>query len=152
VVFSRFSQTPIAILIAIEFTIIAIGFFGMGWAPSVGVMMIFCFINQFGCGLTLPTMLTWVMRQLNFEQRGRGAGIFSGYQNGGQFVGPQLLTYLAVVYTAGAIKPAFSLVGWGALLVVIGAIIAIALGKGTQRVVYDVPEGELAKAETLATH
>lgn len=151
-VFSRFSHTPVSILIAIEFLVIAVGFFGMGWAPSVGLMMLFCFINQFGCGLTLPTMLTWTIRQLSFEQRGRGTGIFSGYMNGGQFVGPQLLTYLAGVNTAGAIKPAFGLVGWGALAVVIGAVIAIVLRKGTQRVIYDAPEGEMAKIETMAFH
>ena len=151
-VFSRFSHTPISIFIAIEFFVIAIGFFGMGWAPSVGTMMLFSFINQFGCGLTLPTMLTWTMRQLEFEQRGRGAGIFSGYMNGGQFVGPQLLTYLASVYTYGAIKPAFGLIGWVALTVVVVALIAILLGKGTQRVVYETPEGEVAKGETFALH
>ncbi len=140
-VFARFSSTPITYLIGIEFAIIAIGFFGMGWAPTVRSMMIFCFINQIGCGMTLPTMLTWTMRQLTFEHRGRGAGLFGTYQNGGQFVGPQLLTFLAGIFTAGAIKPAFSLVGWGALVVVIGAIIAITLGKGTQRVVYDAQDG-----------
>lgn len=152
IVFSKISHTAVSYLIALAFACISIGFFGMGWAPSIATMMLFSFINQFGCGLTLPTMLTWTMRQLRFEQRGRGAGIFSGYQNGGQFVGPQLLTYLAAVYTAGAIKPAFGLVGWAALLMLLGAVVAIMLGKGTQRVEYDAPAGELAAGETGALH
>lgn len=129
IAFTRISQMPINRLIALEFGVIAVGFFGMGWAPGALSMIIFSFINQFGCGLTLPTMLTWTMRQLSFHQRGQGAGIFSAYQNGGQFVGPQLLTFLAASFTAGAIKPAFSFIGWLALAVALGALLNILTAK-----------------------
>lgn len=153
VVFSRVSQTPIAYLLLAQFVTIAIGFFGMGWSTNVFTMIGFSFINQFGCGLALPTMLTWTMRQLSFEQRGTGAGLFSGYMNGGQFVGPQLLTYLAVSFTAGAIKPAFAYIGWLAAILAVGALVAIVCRKGTEKIHHDgAPGSDSDAGETVIMH
>lgn len=122
VIFSRFSQAPVKHLMIVEFGLMSLGFLGISMAPSIGYIMAFSFINQLGCGMALPTMLTWTMRNLSFAQRGRGAGLFGSYFNGGQFVGPQLLTLIAATYTAGQIKPAFAYVGVVALILLLAVI------------------------------
>lgn len=134
VIFSRISRTAISYLVLVDFSIIAAGFFGMAWAPDQNTLIAFSFLNQLGCGLTLPTVLTWSMRQLTFSQRGRGMGIFCGYFNGGQFVGPQVLTYVAGVFAAGMIRPAYALVGYAAAATAAGALVALLLGKGVMAV------------------
>lgn len=139
IIFARIKQTPVSYLILLTFSVIAIGFWGMAKAPDVRTLLIFSFINQTGCGLALPTMLTWSMRQFDFSHRGRGIGLFQSFMNGGQFVGPTFVTWLAALLTAGAIKPSYEYVAYGAAVVAIGAIIAILLKKGTQRPEYESP-------------
>lgn len=129
VIFSRVSRTPVAILILVEFAIIAIGFWGMAKAPDLPSLMIASFINQLGCGLMLPTMLTWAMRQFSFEQRGRGTGVFQSFMNGGQFVGPAFVTWLAAQLTMGAIKPSFEYIAYAAVIVAAAAGLALVASK-----------------------
>lgn len=131
-VFARISRTPISILLLLVFGCMAVGFWGMAAAPNLKWLMAASFVNQLGCGLALPTTLTWSMRQFTFAQRGRGIGIFQSFFNGGQFVGPTFVTWLAAQLTAGAIKPAYGYVSWVAAIVALGALIAIALRIGMQ--------------------
>lgn len=129
-VFSRMLRTPISYLLLLQFVILAVGFWGMAAAPDLRLLMLAAFVNQIGAGMTLPTMLTWAMRQFPFAQRGRGVGLSQAFFNGGQFVGPTFVTWLAVQFTLGAIKPAYQYVAWGAAVMAAGALIAILVGKG----------------------
>jgi MFS family permease len=131
-VFARISRTPISILLLLVFGTMAVGFWGMAAAPNLKWLMVASFVNQFGCGLALPTTLTWSMRQFTFAQRGRGIGIFQSFFNGGQFVGPTFVTWLAAQLTAGAIKPTYFYVSWVAGIMALGALIAIMLRIGVQ--------------------
>lgn len=73
-------------LILLEFAILALGFFGMSQADTPLMLIITGFINQFGAGMVLPTMLTWAVSPLIFSFRGRGTGIWQSTFAIGQFV------------------------------------------------------------------
>ena len=45
-------------------------------------------INGLGIGLMLPTLITWVMRQVDFTQRGRATGGFTAALFAGEFISP----------------------------------------------------------------
>lgn len=103
-VFRRLSGLPIAALIAIEFTAVGLGFLGMGVAPTPAIYVAAALLNQFGCGMILPTLLTWATAGLAFEIRGRGNGMWQASFAVGQF-----LTVIVTVIAArmGGLQPAF---------------------------------------------
>jgi len=133
VIFSRISRTPVSYLLLMNFSIIAVGCWGMAVAEDIKLLLVASFVNQVGCGLMLPTTLTWSMRQFSFVQRGRGIGLFTSFFNGGQFVGPTFVTWLAAQLTMGAIKPSYRYVAYGAAVVALAALVAILLKKGVER-------------------
>ncbi len=141
IIFSRISRTPVSWLLLLNFSLIAIGFWGMSAAGGIEVLLVFAFINQLGCGLVLPTLVTWAMRQFTFAQRGRGIGIWQSFFTGGQFVGPAFVTWLAVQLTQGAIKPSYAYVSYAAAALAAGALLAILMKKGVQRVVHEEEAG-----------
>lgn len=146
-IFSRISRTPISWLLLLTFSVLGVGFWGMGKAPDVKTLLVASFFNQVGAGLALPTMLTWSMRQFTFGHRGRGIGLFQSFFNGGQFVGPAFVTWLAAQLTMGAIKPTYEYVAYVAVVVAVAALVAILLKKGTAR-----PELGPDSADNVALH
>jgi MFS family permease len=51
-------------------------------------------VNGLGIGLMLPTLITWVMAQVTFAQRGRAAGGFTAALFAGEFASPLLVLAL----------------------------------------------------------
>ena len=72
-------------------------------------------VTGFGNGLLLPSLLTWALSSLGFEQRGRGTGVWTSAFFIGQFVCP-----LVVLALTGAIG------GLGSALAVLGAVSLVA--------------------------
>jgi MFS family permease len=89
-------------------------------ASDLKAAVIGAILNGFGAGLLLPTLLTWLMRQLRFEERGRGAGAFTASFFVGQFACP--LIVLGLNKSLGGLGAAISGLGW----VAVGAAIAAA--------------------------
>jgi len=85
----------ISSLLALEFLLIAIGFAGMSRALSPWPFVAAAALNQIGCGMILPTLLTWATRGLAFSVRGRGTGIWTSVFAVGQFLSGLLVTWLA---------------------------------------------------------
>jgi len=79
-------KRPLGILLLGELTTIAVSFIIMAFAPTWQILIGAAFLNQIGCGMVLPTLLTASMRFLPFEHRGRGTGIWQGTFASGQFV------------------------------------------------------------------
>lgn len=79
-------KQPLGLLLLGELTIIAVSFLIMAFAPNANILIGAAFLNQIGCGMVLPTLLTASMRFLPFEHRGRGTGIWQGTFASGQFV------------------------------------------------------------------
>jgi MFS family permease len=84
-------------------------------------------INGLGIGLMLPTLITWIMAQVNFHQRGRAAGCFTAAIFAGEFISP--LVVLAVTQgDAMALPHALAMVGGLQLLVAVFCLAVPRLG------------------------
>lgn len=93
-IYSRLSGTrPVRLLLA-EMAMMATGFYLMSVAGAPAAFLGGCFINQLGAGMLLPTLLVWAMSMLEFEVRGRGAGLWQGALAIGQFLCPVVVTFL----------------------------------------------------------
>ena len=96
-------------LLALEFSIIATGFIGMGNAHDYRLYLLAASLNQVGCGMILPTLLIWAIRGLPFGVRGRGTGLWTAVFSIGQFGSGITMTYFAKIM--GGLLPAFSALG-----------------------------------------
>jgi MFS family permease len=113
--FGRLARLGPAVLVPLAFALSGVGLIGLALAPSVPVVVVAAVITGFGNGLLLPSLLTWALGSLSFEQRGRGTGVWTSALFIGQFVCP-----LVVLALAGA------LTGLSAALTVLGAVAVVA--------------------------
>jgi MFS family permease len=109
--FSRFAARGPAVTVPLAFAVSGLGLVGLGLAPSVPVIVLFAVVTGLGNGLLLPSLLTWALGSLTFEQRGRGTGWWTAAVFLGQFVCP-----LVVLALSDAID------GLGSALVVVGVV------------------------------
>ncbi len=70
------------------------GFMMMQGAADYTTMTTAGFLNGLGCGVLLPTMVTWNMRELPVSRRGVGIGAYQSAQFFGMFVNPILIVGL----------------------------------------------------------
>ena len=115
--FSRLAARGPAVTVPLAFVVSGIGLVGLGLAPSVPVIVLFAVVTGLGNGLLLPSLLTWALGSLSFEQRGRGTGWWTAAVFLGQFICP-----LVVLALSGAIG------GLGSALVVLGVVAVVAAG------------------------
>lgn len=106
-------------LLSLAFVLAAMGGLLMAIADRHAVLVIAVTINGVGVGLMLPTLLTWIMAQVDFDQRGRAAGGFTATFFAGEFASP--LVVLAITGGAGVELPTALI-----LLVAVQLLIAIA--------------------------
>lgn len=122
--YSRVGRWPVARLLLIEFGLLSVGFFMMSKAGSINGFLVGCFINQLGAGMLLPTLVVWAMNLLTFEQRGRGAGIWTAAFSVGQWLSPIAVTIASKA--VGGLLPSFSVLSaaaFGGLLLSIVAMV-----------------------------
>ncbi|GLK91216.1 MFS transporter [Pseudomonas turukhanskensis] len=81
----------------LAFLLAGIGGLLMAIAGNHALVVIAVLVNGLGIGLMLPTLITWIMSQVDFQLRGRAAGGFTAAIFAGEFVSP--LVVLAI--TAG---------------------------------------------------
>jgi MFS family permease len=96
-------------LLPIAFGLSAIGLVLVFSTTAVLVITIGAVLTGFGTGLLLPTLLTWAVNRLRFEQRGRGTGLWTGTLFIGQFLSPILLA--AIGAGVGGLQPALGVLG-----------------------------------------
>jgi MFS family permease len=113
-------------LLLCEFVLLGIGFYWMSKATDVNTFLIAAAINQVGAGMILPTLLTWAMRGLIFEVRGRGTGIWQSAFAIGQFISPIVIAMASPA--VGGLFPALGVLG-----MVCGGAAAIALVSSFRR-------------------
>jgi MFS family permease len=123
-VFARFGRNPAAWMPGV-FAVCALGFAVIWLAPSVPVLIAGAVINGFGCGIMLPSLLTMAMAKLEFADRGRGSGLWTGSFFAGQFICP--LVVLALTSAVGSLPGAIG------VLAVAGAVGAVGLGLAARR-------------------
>jgi MFS family permease len=103
-VFTRLGRGPDAWLPAV-FAVCALGFAVIWVAPNPAVLIVGAVINCFGGGIMLPSLLTLAMSKLEYADRGRGTGLWTGSFFVGQFLCPLVVLALtsAVGSRAGAV-------------------------------------------------
>ena len=119
------SRLRIAPLLCLEFLIIGVGYLYMSQAGDARSFTVAAFANQLGCGLILPTMLTWATHGLPFEIRGRCTGWWTGAFVAGQFLSGGIMTFLAG--WLGGVMKALGALGVVSLVAAAGALLAFLL-------------------------
>ncbi|GAA0281773.1 MFS transporter [Cryptosporangium japonicum] len=92
--FGRVSRRGPVTLLPVAFALVAVGLGVVAASGSMPVAVGGASISSYGAGLLLPTLLTWAMSVLSFEQRGRGTGTWTASFFIGQFVCPLLVLAL----------------------------------------------------------
>ncbi|MDP5181654.1 MFS transporter [Blastococcus sp. BMG 814] len=115
ILFGRLARRGPVALVPLAFALSGVGIVGLGLSSTVPAVIAFAVITGFGNGLILPSLLTWALSSLGFEQRGRGTGAWTSVFFIGQFVCP-----LVVLSLTGALG------GLGAALAVLGALSLVA--------------------------
>lgn len=105
-------------LLLLAFATAGAGGLLMAYAASHSMMIVAVLINGLGIGLMLPTLITWVMAQVDFQQRGRATGGFTAALFAGEFISP-----IVVLALSGGVALALP----GALVVVAIAQFVVAL-------------------------
>lgn len=74
-IFNRNKHKAGPILLSFGLGIAALGYFGAGQSSTLPLLAVFAILACIGSGILLPNMLTWTMRLLPAEMRGRGTGM-----------------------------------------------------------------------------
>lgn len=78
-------------LLVLAFGTAGVGVIIMGLGPAVPVVAIGAVVASAGTGLMLPTLLTWAINPLPYEQRGSGTGLWTASLSIGQFFCPLIV-------------------------------------------------------------
>ncbi|MET9681740.1 MFS transporter [Streptomyces coeruleorubidus] len=124
VVFAKAGRSPQAWL-PTAFGLSALGFAVIWLAPNPVVLTAGAVINCLGSGIMLPSLLTLAMSKLDYADRGRGTGLWTGFFFLGQFICP--LVVLALASAVGTLANALG------VLALAGAVATAALGLAARR-------------------
>lgn len=92
--FRLLARWPVSRLLALGFAVAGVGGGAMALASGIGAMSAAVLLNGAGIGLLLPSLITKVMAQVTFEQRGRATGGFTAAIFAGEFVSPLVVLAL----------------------------------------------------------
>ncbi len=81
--------------------------------------------------MILPTLLTWAVRQLPFEIRGRGTGLWQSVFSAGQFVSG--LAVPAIAQHSGGLLGAFQYLGFISIATGVSVLLLPAAAQGIAR-------------------
>ena len=121
-------RLAVAFQLAIGALVAGIGFLLMKGAADYTALTTAGFVNGLGCGIVLPAMVTWTMRDLPVSRRGMGTGAFQSCLFFGMFLNPVLVVGLEK-QLGGARALAVGLVGQVLLALAVLALLAGLLRK-----------------------
>lgn len=81
-------------LLLLAFATAGVGGLMMAFAGNHAMVIVAVLVNGLGIGLMLPTLITWVMSQVGFVERGRATGGFTAALFAGEFVSPLVVLAL----------------------------------------------------------
>lgn len=120
-VFRLLSGVPAYRQLCLAFVTAGIGGGLMAIADSQALVVIAVLINGLGIGLMMPTLITWIMAQVDFQHRGRAAGGFAAAFFGGEFFSP--LVVLAITSAvSGTLQIALGIVAGLQLVVALACL------------------------------
>lgn len=118
--FARIAKLQPRVQLPIAFGLQAVGMLVIWLGGGLPAVVAGAIIASAGSGLLLPTLLTWTLSKISFEERGRSTGWWQTAFFLGQFLTPILMGVLAAV--VGGLTIAVGLVGIAA------GIVAVVLG------------------------
>lgn len=107
--FKFVSKRPIWQQIALMFFFFAIGLTGIGIAKDSTTAIAVGWIQQLGCGMTIPVLVAWALNTFPAQFRGRGMGLWTSAFFLGQFFNPVFVSSLGKF--AGNIQSTFLATG-----------------------------------------
>ncbi len=116
--FKVISNKPIRLQLLIVSSCIGLGLIGIGLSDSIEKVVASAWIQQLGCGMTMPVLIAWGLNSLPERFRGRGMGFWSSAFFLGQFVSPLVVT--AMRSLTGSLLSAF--IAFGILCVGLGLV------------------------------
>jgi len=123
-VFDKLKDKAGPILLALGLGVAAIGYVGVGLSTVLPMIAVFAILACIGSGILLPNMLTWTMRRLPAEMRGRGTGMWTGAFFLGQFLAP--IVAASAMQATGGLANALTVY---AGIIAIGAIAALLIAR-----------------------
>jgi MFS family permease len=108
-VFARLAHRTPRQLLPVEFALAALGLLIVFSSTAVPVITIGAILTGLGTGMLLPTLLTWAVNRLSFEQRGRGTGLWTGTLFIGEFLSPLVIAGIGA--GIGGLQPALGVLG-----------------------------------------
>jgi predicted MFS family arabinose efflux permease len=108
-VFQAVTRIPVARLLSVEFLLLGATYAALGIVRDPTTFLAISALNQLAAGMLMPTLLTWAVRQLSFDIRGRGLGIWQGsFAIGTFFAGALIPPAIAI---SGGVLQSYSLLG-----------------------------------------
>lgn len=132
--FTKVSGRGHQALLPIGFAAAGLGIVVLGVAPVVPLVAVGAVIASAGSGLLLPTLGTWVINLLSFENRGRGTGLWNASFMIGQFFCPLVVVGLSSLL--GGLPAALALLGVASLAAAGGIKLAAVRQGAGPRLVY----------------
>ncbi len=86
--------------LAVAFGLIGCSFLLVPWADRASLILMVALINGLGCGLMLPSLAIWNMRELPWQRRAFGTGAWYGSYSLGAFLSP-ILVVAVTAHTQG---------------------------------------------------
>ncbi|MDP5133728.1 MAG: MFS transporter [Paraglaciecola sp.] len=127
IAFRRFKGASGPALVAIGLILATMGYCGAALSENLVLTSAAVIVACLGFGILLPTMLTWILKELPEQVRGRGTGLWTGAFFLGQFAAPIVVTALQT--QLGGLDTVLLLI---AGLSLIGSIIAATKMKNAQ--------------------
>jgi MFS family permease len=126
IAFGRRSAKAPRALLPVEFGLSAAGLLLVFATTSPAIITVGAVLTGFGTGMLLPTLVTWAVGRLSFEQRGRGTGLWTGALFIGEFAAP--LALAAIGTGTGGLRGALAVLGLASA--VMGVLTAFVLRRG----------------------
>jgi len=108
-VFQMVTRIAVARLLAVEFLMLGTTYAILGITREPMLFLLISALNQLAAGMLMPTLLTWAVRQLTFDIRGRGLGIWQGSFAIGTFFAGALIP--VTIALSGGVLQSYSLLG-----------------------------------------
>lgn len=117
-------RLSVAFQLGLSTLIAGLGFVIMEFAANYAQLTTAGFVNGLGCGLLLPTLVTWNMRELPISKRGMGVGAYQSCMFLGMFINPILIVWIE----KNAMGARSLAVGFEGRVMLVLGIIALAVG------------------------
>lgn len=107
--------------------LLGIGMYGIGISKSSNEVVVYAFLQQLACGMTIPVLVAWGLNIIPIEFRGTGMGFWSSGFFLGMFICPIVVSFIS--NQMGGIVAAFKFFGLLCLILTLTNLIIYFINK-----------------------